>query len=306
MKSFDAATLPGGVLSTQLADAKFTISPCGKLPAPITIRPSETDLLQKYKQHQRTVREIECQWKFPYPWSNSLGVDTKAIFGPPLVEPEMAHEELEHSEERQSKRRKTEALASLEDAEAVFAPMAQPTVAPPVQPSLGIFRYSPSKPTKKRPLSPEPEPEPESESESEYEAEDDEDDDYAPPEVENAPPVAPPAPTAHKNKQGHKHATEQSETVRCGWGSCSQSIPRACWKKHVIDQHQIKHLGPDVGLRKCRWKGCGETAGSHQSLLRHLKTIHFVAKLYRCHRCGAEFTRGDACKRHLDRRSCRK
>ncbi|KAI0354032.1 hypothetical protein OH77DRAFT_1521971 [Trametes cingulata] len=87
--------------------------------------------------------------------------------------------------------------------------------------------------------------------------------------------------------------------VRCRWDKCGKMVKRARCDQHLAACHKGK-LGDTHGNRPCQWTGCGKQIESYQSMVRHLRTVHYVRRVWTCGGCGKSFTRGDAYKRHVD------
>ncbi|KAI0368490.1 hypothetical protein BV20DRAFT_969117 [Pilatotrama ljubarskyi] len=76
-------------------------------------------------------------------------------------------------------------------------------------------------------------------------------------------------------------------------------VKRTQCDKHVAACHKPR-LGPVHGHRPCLWTGCGKQIESYSSMVRHLRTVHYIKDVWVCERCDKSFRRGDAYKRHVD------
>ncbi|KAL1939320.1 hypothetical protein VTO73DRAFT_10123 [Trametes versicolor] len=237
--------------------------------------PCDEVLTKKVAHNQHYLREIESQWNLPIPWSNSTGVNPKDIFGlaPPSVP--LPEDDIENHPPA-PKRRKTKVWEDEDYIDDAFPPVDY-YVAPPTPSSASTSQLPASQKSRgKRPRSA-----PESE---------DADSTYTP--------AAHTAPSDDRAIPGLRH-------VRCRWNGCKELIERVHWQAHMDSAHRLRsQVAAHTGRWHCQFSGCRSDTGSHASMVRHLKTKHFLKRVHVCESCGDAFSRSDSRNRHVEKKSC--
>ncbi|OJT10861.1 hypothetical protein TRAPUB_12637 [Trametes pubescens] len=217
------------------------------------------------------MQELESQWNLPIPWSNSIGVDPKVIFGLPPSAPPFDEDDIENHPPA-PKRRKTKASEN-DDIDVAFPP-ADYYVAPPAPP-VASTSTSPQPATQK------------SRGKRPRAASDSEDSLYT---------------AASESDDG---AIPGLRHVRCRWGGCNQLIERVDWQEHMDSAHRLRSVQCAArGRWYCQFTGCASDTASHASMVRHLRTKHFVKRVHVCDTCGDVFSRSDSRNRHVENKSC--